>query len=457
MAETPGLRLYEPRLKAHRLVPADKEGMQPKECLQVADLPNRETALSCFEEHQAIFSSEGAGRLAAQARGITSEAAQLLQRLPAVLETLEAPRATHQAAMLLRSILTTLPDELSNKRSSTIAQIDWAFVRMLNQPGQPGFIEQVLMALGAPSEGEAVVPRAEAHEAEIEGLRQLHRDLVSLQQEWDALVEALLPPPPAPPACAPEARPSNLLAMPAPMQGIILKKRVPEASRSSDVASQPAQPVTGTGRSSSHWLHRARTMRVRVAMTVVLLFFLVGSGLGVLMLKNMHPLVSDPQAAAALVHHPGPPGVAATSTPAPTATELPIASPTPPPPAPKPKSTPTPLPSATPIASANFWCPSATQLCVSNVVLAVPCASQGSATLQLKNATPQPRSWQVISSKIHGSPLVRLSASSGQLQPGQVATLTVTAATVQQHQGGMLTITNSGSKGQIFVGLLVCG
>lgn len=460
MAEMPELRLYEPRLKANRLVPASKEGRPPKAGVQVADvqvadLPNREAVFSTSGEHQTIFCSPGAEALAAQARRITSGARQLLQTLPAVLETLEAPEAAHHAAVLLRSILTALPDELSNGLSATIAQIDWAFSRLLNQPGQPGLIEQIVFALGAPSEGEAAPADATAHDAEIEALRQLHRDLVALQQGWDALVEEYLPSPPAPPARASAAHPAREHALPAPRQGIVLKKRPAVASRTSASGLRTSQQE-GTRRPSSHWLHRTRGMRVRVALASVLLLLLVASGLGVLMLKDTLAPASGPQTVASLVHQPGPPGVTATPSPAPTATQQPpTATPTPLPTLP-PKPTLTPQPSATPISSANFWCPSAMSLCISSPLLAVPCAGQGTATLQLKNNTGQPQSWQATASKTRGSPLVTLSASRGVLQPGQVVTLTVAAANAHTHSGGMLTITTAKSKGQTLVLLLVC-
>jgi hypothetical protein len=461
MAETPGLRLYEPHLKAHRLVPASQERAQPKECLQVADLPGRDATLACSGEHVAPFASQGARALAARVRGVTSGAEQLLQTLSALLETLEAPESAQQALTLLRSILAILPDELSDGLHATIAQIDWAFLRLLNQPGQPGLIEQVLDALDAPEDGEgAPETGAELHPTEREGLCQLHRDLVSLQQEWDALVDAALPPPAAPPARAPKADLSRPSVAPTPAPGIIVKRRpaAPAAPPFAPLATA-ARPAGSARRPPSHWLHRARSMRVRVALGTALLFFLLTSGLGVLALKNASSPTSGSGATAALVHQPGPPGATDTiPTPAPTATRQPsAASSTPSAPSFQLKSTPTPRPTATSPAPQSFWCPSENQVCVSSMVLAVPCAGQGTATLQLKNNATQPESWQVTSSRFRGDPLVTISASQGQLQPGQVVTLTVTAVAAQQHLGGLLTITNRGSKGQTLVGLLVCG
>ncbi|HEY7124645.1 MAG TPA: hypothetical protein VH540_11890 [Ktedonobacterales bacterium] len=458
MAETLGLRLYEPHLRAHRLIPTSHEGAQPKECLQVADLACREATLAGSDEDHTLLPSQATRALAAQARDITSGAAQCLDGLPALLETIEAPESAQQAVVLLRSILAALPDEFSTGLRAMIAQIDWAFLQMLNQPGQPGLIEQVLAALGAPSEGEEPETSTEAYQAEIEGLRQLHRDLVSLQQEWDTLVEETLPPSPAPPMSAPKADLSGPPVAPALAKGIVLKKRPAPPAASSFASAPPARPEESALRSSAHWLHRARTMRVRFALAVGLFFILLGSGLGVLALKNGRFPVSSPGAATAVVYQPGPPGATATSIPAPTSTRQPIpTSSTPSAPSSQLKSTPIPQPPASPTPAPNFWCPSANQPCVSSLLLAVPCTGQGTATLQLKNNTTRPQSWQAISSKLGSRPLVTMNASNGQLQPGEVVTLTIAAADARQHLGGMLTITNSESKGQTLVWLMVCG
>ncbi len=456
MAETLGLRLYEPHLRAHRLVPASQEGAQPKACARGTDPAWREAALSGSGEHHALLSSSAVQALAAQARDVTSRAVLFLDGLPALLETLQAPESAQQSVVLLRSILTALPDELANGLRAAIAPIDWAFLRMLNQPSQPGLIEQVLAALGAPSDGPEI--GTEAYQAEIEGLRQLHRDLVSLQQTWDALVELALPPPPAPPASAPKAELCCSPVAPALAQGIVLKKRPASPMALPPAPSTSACPEISARRSSAHWLHRARTMRVRVALAVGLLFFLLVSGLGLMALKNARSPVSVPGAVAAVVHQPGPPGGALTSTPAPTSTrQPPIASSTPSVPSPQSKSTPTPQPTGAPTPAPNFWCSSANQICVSSLLLSVPCAGDGTATLQLKNNAAQAQSWQVAASKGRNGPLVLVSASKGKLQPGAVVTLKIAAADTHRHAGGMLTVTNSKNKRQIVVGLFVCG
>jgi hypothetical protein len=458
MAETPGRHLYDTHLKAHRLVPASKEEAQPKAWEQVDILPEREAARSYSGESQDGIAAREVQALAAQAESIASGVEPLLERLAVVLEALEVSEAAQQSLALLRSILKVLPDELANGLHAMIGHVDWAFLRMLNQPGQPGLIERVLIALGAPSEDEAPDPGAGAYQTEIEGLRQLHRDLVSLQQGWDALVETFLPVSPPPEASAPRVdvpRPRQP-EVPALKQGIALKKR-PAVSPAAPVAPvTPTRPEDGIRPTPAHWLHRARTMRVRVALALGLLFFLVVSGMGMLVVKGSRFPTVNQGTAVVSVHQPSPPGATATPTLAPifpqqSPTSF-AASLTPAPPLqPTSVSQTSPTPTAV-----NFWCPSAGQLCVSSLLLQVPCAGQGDATLQLKNNTTQTQSWQATASKMRRGPLVTLSASRGQLQPGQVVTLTIVAANPHQHLEGMLAITNSGSKGQTLVGLVVC-
>jgi hypothetical protein len=189
---------------------------------------------------------------------------------------------------------------LSAGLDASVSQIDWAFLRLLNQPAHPGLIEQILLGLGAPSEGEMPASLPEPPQAKIEALRHLHRRLVSLQQDWDALVDSYLPAAPEPPAAPVRARlprrPGSL-----PARGIVLKKR---ASASAALLPGAAQREKRADALAPHRRKRARAARLRVVVLVALLL-LVTSSLGVALLKNVRFPAGSSGTTAASANQPG--------------------------------------------------------------------------------------------------------------------------------------------------------
>jgi hypothetical protein len=109
MAETLGLRLYEPHLKAHRLVPTRKDWVQPERLLRAAGLPKTASKLQGLPSSKEARSLEETQALAAQASVIARETEPLLEGLSPLLERLGVAESATQAVPLLRSILTPCP------------------------------------------------------------------------------------------------------------------------------------------------------------------------------------------------------------------------------------------------------------------------------------------------------------------------------------------------------------
>src|SRR6185437_6027690 len=100
-------------------------------------------------------------------------------------------------------ILLAFPDLMASGLETNVARVDWMFSRLINAPGHPGLAELIIEALEMLDTSSIDDAPPADYSAEIEILRGLHRDLVTLQQRWDELIEAMFPvvfPPPAQPA-----------------------------------------------------------------------------------------------------------------------------------------------------------------------------------------------------------------------------------------------------------------
>src|SRR5579885_3609986 len=184
---------HKPPLRPLRLIPAGP-GVVPLEGLPVAAIGREvESWLAASSEAPNADLAEGGRILAQQAWLFIEKAALTLDALPAVFRAADAPDEAFEALELISSILLALPDLMASGLEGNVARVDWMFSRLLNAPGQPGLVEVVIDTLAAldtsGTDDEALVD----HSAELEVLRGLHRDLVTLQQRWDVLIEAIFP------------------------------------------------------------------------------------------------------------------------------------------------------------------------------------------------------------------------------------------------------------------------
>lgn len=432
---------YQPRLRPHRLVPAD------------APLPEEQSALSAEPVLETWALAPGgplppeiaeAGRALAQRAWLVIEKAALtLDALPPILKAAEAPDEALETLKVIAAALLALPDQLAGGMDTSIARADRMFARLLNAPGKPGLIEQVMFALAHAGAGGAGEQERPDYAAELETLRRLHRDLVTLQLEWDDLLEPLFP----------EEEPSAALA--------------DEPVGIGDDAAGDTQPLPSLPTPLPDGLvvavpasERARLPRLahkqhltRLALLIALLLF--ASGTGVLLVRHSHTPTLNPGSAVLSVGQQTP--LAATSQP--TSTQAaPTATPSPRPTAPPRAPTPPPRsPSPTPTSAPGAGCLAGATFCASAPWLQVPCASQGSISFQLTNTTNQKQNWQALSSPgPAGSPLVSISPASGHLKPHQTITVTVQTQTSGDDFVGMLTVSGAPGTLPLFVALAVC-
>src|SRR5690242_16577543 len=202
-----------PLLRPHRLVPAGP-GVLPLEGLPVDAIGREvESWLAASSEAPDAALAEGGHILAQQAWLFIEKAALTLDALPAVFRSTAAADAALETLELIGSILLALPDLMASGLEGNVARVDWMFARLLNAPGQPGLVELVIEALETLDTSRADDEPPADYSAALEVLRGLHRDLVTLQQRWDMLIEMLFPvvfPTPAgpPPGSDGKARPA---------------------------------------------------------------------------------------------------------------------------------------------------------------------------------------------------------------------------------------------------------
>jgi hypothetical protein len=425
-----------PRLRPHRLVPAGAQPPDEGKALSIE--PVLETWV--LEPGVALPPeiAEGGRALAQRAWLVIEKAALTLDAAPAVLKAADAPEEALETLKVIGSVLLALPDQLAAGLDTSIARADRLFARLLNAPGQPGLIEQVMLALVAAG---AASQEPADFTAELEILRGLHRDLVALQQEWDDLLAPLFPEDaePSPPddalrvgvVAAPGERDNEAPGLAAPLpDGLVITVPASERSRQSRYI-------------------RGQNL-LRLALLLSLLLF--SSGTAALMLRQGHlPALNPGGAVLAVGQQTSATATSQPTPPQPTSTTAPSPSPTATPHHPTTASSPTPNPT-----SAASCLPAAT-FCASVSSLRVPCLHQGSVSFQLTNITTQQQDWLALPSIGHGGkPLVSITPSSGHLKPHQTLKLTVQASASGDHLDGTITILGSFKTLPVVIALAVC-
>ncbi len=464
MPEEDYIPLYKPPLRRHRLIHAGDAALPP-------DMPGTSEGGQAFTIGSSFPHAVPPAPLLAAQTKLADEAAHLVEEVMPQLEALQTALSargtaekTVETLALLSSALRVLPAELASGAETSVARVDWIFARLLNAPGQPGLIELVLLALLKPPAASPPVPSASPraseslvdYAAEQEMLRRLHRDLVTLQQGWEDMLELTLPPEmlePPPPLLFPAvedaapladeapAAPPSLASAPLPAGLVVAHPEAGWRASAPPVRSRPAALAT---------IHPVLVM----ALIVVVLAL---TGGGVYMMQNLHSQPVSSNNAAVIAPLPSPTATATTqptATPTATATTAPTATSTP---RPLPTATNTPAPTATPAPAPGPLCASGIDLCSSLSTLQVPCSGQGSVTFQLTNGTRNTLTWVGFSSTVNGSSLVALSPSSGSLKQGRQVTVTVTARVHGQGLKGTLTImAGFGNDEMLFIPLQVC-
>jgi hypothetical protein len=390
---------------------------------------------------------KGGTPLAEQAWLFIEKAALTLDGLPAVLKRIGAPEEALQVLELIGSLLLALPDQMASGLESSVARVDWMFSRLLNAPGQPGLIEQTIEFLDEPgASGETNEAQAD-YSAEIEVLRGLHRDLVTVQQVWDELIEATFPVVPMPPLAG-EKKGSAGRTSPGALPG----KPASGAPAPLPEGLKIAPSASSRGTESASRLRAAGKPYRRLAMLMALLLLALAF-MGVFLAQARGGSTVNPDSAALSANGHTP--VVATPTPTtkaqPTPT-TPAPTPTPKPPTPTPKP-PTPTPKPPPLPDGSI-CPDNAAFCVSTLQLQVPCEGQGSVTFQLFGVKTSQQNWQAIS--MPSGSLVTLSPTHGSLKVGQAMTIQVQANTRRQNRSGVIMIFGPFGTSPITLDVLVC-
>jgi hypothetical protein len=441
---------YRPPLRPHRLIPAGP-GVVPLEGLPVAAIGREvESWRAASSETPNAALAEGGHILAQQAWLFIEKGALTLDALPAVFRSAYAPDDVFETLELIGSILLALPDLMASGLEGNVARVDWMFSRLLNAPGQPGLIELVIEALDALDASRADDEPPADHSAELDVLRGLHRDLVTLQQRWDALIETLFPIVFPTPASSPAGSDSKTQPVGLPADALTgprpLKKPGPLPA---------GLMVTGAGSSGATSrfarFSLAGKQQQRLALILVLVL-LVLTVIGMLLAQTSRnvPAITPGSAALSIDQHTPMP----TTSAQPTATATPTSSsptPTPRPPQPTPTQ---PTPRSTPASSTI--CPRGAAFCISTAALQVPCAGAGSVTIQLTNTTTGKAGWQAFSTTDSSGALVQISPTRGTLKKDQTVTLSVQANTQQKDRSGAIIIFGPFGTMPISITLQVC-
>ena len=431
MSEEGYTPLFSPPLKRHRLV-------------RLTDANQDLTIGSSFPD-----AAPPAPLLAAQAK-LAEEAARLVGEMMPGLEALQtalaargAEEKTAETLQLVCSALRVLPGELASGAAASVARVDWIFARLLNAPGQPGLIEQAMLELTAPpatgaGENAARAPEPAAEDAAVqELLRRLHRDLVTLQQGWEDMLELTLPPElfePILPVALPPADEAPVVSGEAQAAS---PRMAPTPLPSGLVVAHPASRWHASAR-AIHARRRVLSSNAPLLAMVLIVLVLVLTGGGVYIIQNLRGQPVNPNNAAVIAPLPSPTATATTQpTVAPTATAPATATSTP---RPRPTATHTPAPTATTNPAAGPLCASGVNLCASTGALQVPCSGQAGVTFQLTNTGNGTITWMPISSVINGTTLVSVSPTGGNLKAGRQVTVTVSAHERGQGMIGTLTI-----------------
>ena len=424
---------YKPPLRPHRLIPAEPESV-PAEGLPAAAIERQvESWRVSTGELPSPVLEDGGRSLAEQAWLFIEKAALTIDALPAVLQTSNAPEETFEAVELISSLLLALPDLMASGLENSVARVDWMFSRLLNAPGHPGLVEQVIETLVmGESDADADAPPTEQR-AEIGVLRTLHRDLVTLQQRWDTLIEAAFPvffPPPAnvqPGSAGKGGSPADARS----------GKGVPKAPSPLPAGLTVAPHASARTLPFRAYAASKHQQRLAVLVALVLLVVVV---LGLLLVHARSAPAITPGSAALSVDQRTPPPT--TSVNQPTATPT---LPTPTPPQPTPTTQPTP---------GDSICPQGAAFCISTLRLQVPCAGRGSVSFQLIGSSRNTESWQTLS--IFGDTQVTLTPTHGTLKINQKVTISVWVSVARHQHSGTIMIFGPVGTAPIGVTAQVC-
>ncbi len=407
---------YKPPLRPHRLIPAEPESV-PAEGLPAAAIERQvESWRVASDEAPSPVLEDGGRSLAEQAWLFIEKAALTIDALPAVLQTSNAPEETFEAVELISSLLLALPDLMASGLENNVARVDWMFSRLLNAPGHPGLVEQVIETLVMEESDAAADAPPTGHRAEIGVLRTLHRDLVTLQQRWDTLIEAAFPvffPPPAnvqPGSAGKGGSPADARS----------GKAVPKAPSPLPVGLMVAPNSSARTLPFRAYAASKHQQRLAVLVALVLLVVVV---LGLLLVHA--------RSAPAIT-----PGSAALSVDQRTPTQPPVNQPTATPTLPTP-TPPQPTPTTQP-AQGDSICPQGAAFCISTLRLQVPCADNGSISFQLFGSSRNTESWQAFS--MFGDTQVMLTPTHGTLKINQKVTISVWVSVARRQHSGTIMI-----------------
>jgi hypothetical protein len=309
------------------------------------------------------------------------------------------------------------------------------FSRLTNAPGHPGLVELIIEALEMLPTSKAEDGPSADYSAEIKILRGLHRDLVTLQQRWDELIEAVFPvvfPAPLQPASESESR-----ATPTEVSvGARAGQTARRAPAPLPMGWMMAHAASGGSAARTFRIHPGSKQQ-RLALVAVLALLVV-MVIGILLAAARSAATFTPgNPALAVAQYTSTASTALQSTPtrtipSPMPTQV-VPTPTPRPPTPRP---PTPTPN-------TAICPAGSVFCVSTVQLQVPCAGDGSVTFQLISNTGHNANWQAIS--LLGGSLLTIDPASGALKQNRTVTLSVHANMNGSRSGIMIILGPSGT------------
>lgn len=439
MSEQQPIPFYKPPLRPQRLIPAGP-GIIPAEGLPVAATQRQ---VESWREKSTELPTPGladAGQgLANRAWRFFEKPALILDALPPVYRAVGAPQEALDDVELIGSLLLALPDLMASGLENNIPRVDWMFSRLLNAPGHPGLIEAIMEMVAALDVRGLSHPPAFDQEAAIDVLRRLHRDVVSLQQSWDTLIEAMFP------VIIPQPESDNTAKLPTLPADALTSRPAPHApgplpaglmiapTASSRLSARPT-PMVALGK---------RTPRLVILLVVALLVVTV---LGLLLAQVKHAPALTPSNAALSVDQQTP--TLTTSTlPTPTA-PLPSPTPTPTPPPPRP----TPTSPAQPTPASNI-CPKGAAFCVSTLQLQASCEKTSSVTFQLIGAS-RSASWQAFAA--FSGAQVSISPSHGTLKQNQTVTLQVQIKPTRSNPSGTIMIFGPWGTTPISVTVQIC-
>ena len=423
-----------PVLRSHRLLPGEtgilSSGGPPIEGVAQAG----ESWLGAPHEASSFPLAEDRLALAERTWLSIEKAALTLATLPTLLQTTVAPVEALQQVALLSSLLLTLPQQMATGLETSPARVDRLFSRLLNAPRRSGLIEQVIDALALSSTADEQPTR---HDIQIEVLRQLHRDLVTLQQAWDTVLRTTSIPevptlasplptstrqaePVGPPPASLPSGPLSHPSMPLPAWGVVVRS----SSGGAPPRSSRLRPVS-----------RQQPRLALVLAALVLVVVITGTWVGLLQ-GRVPPEISTPDTASSGDQR----------------TPLATSSPTPLSPSPSPQPSPTAQPT-----QHDWLCPSGSAFCVSTLQVHVSCSRDGSAAFQLLNNSARKVNWQTLFTPGPEGIQVTISPSAGKLKLAQQVTLTVQATHQGQVPLGTIKIVGPDGTTPITVAVQGCG